>query len=168
MASKKASASSPVSARIASASAGEVSGPVAMIVLPHSFGGRPGTSPRSTVTSGWLVRRSVTAAEKASRSTARAPPAGSWCRSPISMISPPAWRISQCSRPTALFSSSSERNEFEQTSSASPSVWWASVPRVGRISCSTTGTPACAICQAASEPAMPPPTMWIGSVMGLI
>ena len=67
-----------------------------------------------------------------------------------------------------MFSWSSERNEFEQTSSASPSVWWANVPRVGRISCSTTGWPAWAICQAASEPAMPPPTMWIGSVMGLI
>ena len=36
MASKKASASSPVSARIVSASAGEVSGPVAMMTLSHS------------------------------------------------------------------------------------------------------------------------------------
>ena len=30
----------------------------------------------------------------------------------------------------------------------------------GRISCSVTGTPACASCQAASEPASPPPTTW--------
>ncbi len=30
----------------------------------------------------------------------------------------------------------------------------------GRISCRTTGTPAWAICQAASEPARPPPTTW--------
>ena len=29
--------------------------------------------------------------------------------------------------------------------------------RTGRISCSTTGTPAWAICQAASDPARPPP-----------
>ena len=33
--------------------------------------------------------------------------------------------------------------------------------RMGRISCSTTGTPRAAICQAASEPARPPPMMWI-------
>ena len=44
MASKKASASSPVSSRIASASAGEVSGPVATMTLSHSAGGRPATS----------------------------------------------------------------------------------------------------------------------------
>ena len=39
MASKKASASSPVSARIASASAGEVRGPVATMTLSQSAGG---------------------------------------------------------------------------------------------------------------------------------
>ena len=32
----------------------------------------------------------------------------------------------------------------------------------GRISCSTTGTPASATCQAASDPASPPPTIWMG------
>ena len=37
------------------------------------------------------------------------------------MTSPPAARISQCSRPTAFCSSSSDRKELEQTSSASPS-----------------------------------------------
>ena len=64
-----------------------------------------------------------------------------------------------------MFSASSERNEFEQTSSASRSVWCASVPRTGRISCSTTGTPAGASCQAASEPASPPPydMYWLGA-----
>ena len=51
-----------------------------------------------------------------------------------------------------MFSASSERKELEQTSSARPSVLCASVPRTGRISCSTTGTPAAASCQAASEP----------------
>ena len=52
MASKKASASSPVSSRIASASAGEVSGPVATMTLSQSAGGRPAISPRAIVTSG--------------------------------------------------------------------------------------------------------------------
>ena len=47
MASKKASDSSPVSLAIASASAGEVRGPVATITLSQSSGGRPATSSRS-------------------------------------------------------------------------------------------------------------------------
>ena len=47
------------------------------------------------------------------------------------MMSEPARRISSCSRPTALFAKSSERNEFEQTSSASASVLCASVCRTG-------------------------------------
>ena len=53
MASKKASDSSPLSVRIASASAGEVRGPVATITLSHSAGGRPATSSRLSSTSGW-------------------------------------------------------------------------------------------------------------------
>ena len=57
----------------------------------------------------------------------------------------------------ALVSQSSERNELEQTSSANASVLWASVIRSGRISWITAETPAAAICQAASEPARPPP-----------
>jgi hypothetical protein len=36
------------------------------------------------------------------------------------------------------------------------------VERSGRISCSTTGTPLRASCQAASDPARPPPTTWTG------
>ena len=104
MASKKARPSSPVRPRIASASAGEVRGPVATITESHSAGGRPGTSPRSMVTSGWASSVAVTSAEKRSRSTASAPPAGSELRSPAPMISPFAWRISQCRRPTALVS----------------------------------------------------------------
>ena len=36
-----------------------------------------------------------------------------------------------------------------------------SVIRTGRISCSTTWHPACAACQAASEPARPAPIMWM-------
>ena len=62
----------------------------------------------------------------------------------------------------ALPSASSERNEFEQTSSANCPVLCTAVERTGRISCSTTGTPRRAICQAASEPARPPPITWMG------
>ena len=61
----------------------------------------------------------------------------------------------------ALPSLSSVRNELEQTSSAKPSVLCASVPHAGRISCSATGMPALAICQAASDPASPPPITWM-------
>src|SRR6202166_831126 len=73
------------------------------------------------------------------------------------MISEPSRRISACNSPTALLTASSERNELEHTSSASPSVRWASVIRPGRISCRTTGMPDWATCQAASEPARPAP-----------
>src|SRR5262249_567779 len=64
---------------------------------------------------------------------------------------------SACKGPTALCSLSSERKEFEHTGSARAAVLWAAVVRSGRISCSTTGTPRAAICQAASDPASPPP-----------
>jgi len=54
--------------------------------------------------------------------TASAPPAGSLCASAVRITSEPARRISSCSRPTALLAASSERKEFEHTSSASESV----------------------------------------------
>jgi hypothetical protein len=76
MASKKASASSPVIPRMASASAGEVSGPVAMMTLSHSLGGRPATSSRTIRIEGCASSAEVTAAANPSRSTASAPPAG--------------------------------------------------------------------------------------------
>ena len=157
MASKKASSVSPVRPAMAVLRSGEVSGPVATMTLSQSLGGRPATSAREMVISGCASRRRVTSAEKASRSTASAPPAGSLVLSPAAMMTELARRISSCSRPTAFVSHSSERNELEQTSSARPSVLWASVMRWGRISCSTTGTPAEAIWKAASEPARPPP-----------
>ncbi|MGY3458821.1 hypothetical protein ACVWW5_004271 [Bradyrhizobium sp. LM3.4] len=170
IASKKASAFSSVSSRMASASGAEVRGPVATMTLLHSAGGRPATSSRAISIRGWSLSALVTAAEKPSRSTASAPPAGTWLASAARMISESRRRISACSRPTALLAASSERNELEQTSSASPSVRCASVMRVGRISCSTTGTPDLATCQAASEPARPAPMTcteldW-GPVMG--
>ncbi len=76
MASKKARLSAPVRARMASASAGEVRGPVATMTLSHSAGGRPAISPRAMVTSGWASSARDTASEKPSRSTASADPAG--------------------------------------------------------------------------------------------
>ena len=94
MASKKASSVSPVSARIASASAGEVRGPVATITDDQFWGGRPATSSRRMVTSGCASSAAVTAAEKPSRSTASAPPAGTWFASPFAMTSEPKARIS--------------------------------------------------------------------------
>ena len=51
MASKNASALSPVAARMAWASASDVSGPVAMMVAPQLSGGRPVISSRAIVTS---------------------------------------------------------------------------------------------------------------------
>ncbi len=133
------------------------------MTLSHCAGGRPATSSRRISISGSAASASVTAAANASRSTARAPPAGTLWASAQRMISESSARISRCSTPTALVSESSERNELEQTSSAQKSVLWASVARKGRISCSTTGTPARAICQAASEPASPPPITWMGA-----
>src|SRR6266851_329692 len=73
MASKKASASSPVSSWIARASGGEVRGPVAMMTESQSCGGSPAISSRRISISGWLARAWVTAVAKPSRSTARAP-----------------------------------------------------------------------------------------------
>src|SRR6202000_2317053 len=84
--------------------------------------------------------------------------AGTWLASAARMISEPSRRISACSNPTALLAASSERNEFEHTSSARPSVRWASVIRPGRISWMVTGMPDWAPSQAASEPARPAPT----------
>ena len=95
-----------------------------------------------------------------SRSTASAAPAGTRLASAARMTSEPSRRISSFSRPTAL-SSLSPRKELLQTSSASRSVLCTAVGRTGRISYSVTGTPREAACQAASEPARPPPTIVI-------
>ena len=60
---------------MAAASAGEVSGPVATMTLSHSGGGSA-ISSRTISISGCASSASVMAAEKPSRSTASAPPAG--------------------------------------------------------------------------------------------
>src|SRR6202020_3497588 len=83
------------------------------------------------------------------------------------MIEPRA-RNSRCRIPTALVEASSDRKEFEQTSSARWGVWCAAVVRVGRITCRTTETPEFAAGHAASEPARPPPMMWIGCMGALV
>jgi hypothetical protein len=128
MASKKASESSPVSFqdRLGQGGRGEGAGgdddavPVA--------GGRPATSSRTMVMSGWAASRGHGGREAVAVDGQRAAGRHLWA-SPQAMMSEPQRRISACSRPTALVSQSSERNELEQTSSARPSVLWASVPR---------------------------------------
>src|SRR5947207_1647352 len=72
IASKKASALASSRRAIAPASASEVSGPVATMPGDSS----PVTSPRTTAIAGWLVTRSCTAWENATRSTASAAPPG--------------------------------------------------------------------------------------------
>src|SRR4029077_5482719 len=77
-------------------------------------------------------------------------------------------RISRCRIPTALVEASSERKEFEQTSSARWRVRCAPLVGTDRISCRITGPPEFAACHAASEPARPPPMMWIGRMGALV
>ena len=100
---------------------------MATITWPQDASGSAGTASRRISTSGSASSAAWTAAAKPSRSTASAPPAGSLWASPARMISEPQRRISSCSSPTALWSASSERNELEQTSSASVPVLCASV-----------------------------------------
>jgi hypothetical protein len=64
--------------------------------------GRASTRSRTSSTLGWAASAAVTAAEKPSRSTARALPAGTRWASAARMISEPSARISAWSRPTAL------------------------------------------------------------------
>ena len=91
MASKKARASWPVSAAMASASFDPVSGPVAMIA---GRSGSVSTRSRLIAMLGWPSIAAVTSAAKASRSTASAEPAGTRCLSAARMISEPSARIS--------------------------------------------------------------------------
>ena len=93
MASKKASDSSPVSAadRLGQAGRGQRAGGDDHV--PQSSGGRPSISPRTTAIIG-CARAPRHRAEKPSRSTASAPPAGTWCASAARMISEPSARIS--------------------------------------------------------------------------
>ncbi len=150
-----------VSRSVASASA--VSGPVARIVRPSV--GTAFISSQTTVTLGWPCSRSVTARPKSSRSTARAPPAGTRLFSASSRISEPARRISSLMSPTAL-ARALPRREFEHTSSAKKSCCCAGVLARGFCSTSRTCTPRSASCQAHSLPASPAPTTVTVSLMG--
>ena len=138
-----------------------------MITLCH-VGGMSSISPVTISTSGCSVRAVVTASEKPTRSTASAPPAGSLCASPALRMSEPVRRISSCSTPTAL--NANHRTE-KSLSTQVPQSWLSrgrlsSLP--GAFHAARQGNRASAICQAASEPARPAPTTWMGSraVMG--
>ena len=131
----------------------EVSGPDATMTSPS---GRAVTSPSTTVMLGQPRTASVTAWEKPTRSTARAPPASTRVWSAQRRMREPQRRSSSFSRPTA-FSSWSLLRELEHTSSAKPGLWWAGVIFWGFISRRVTGIPRRANCQAASQPASPAP-----------
>ena len=114
-ASKKFSVWPPPSfSAMASASASEVSGPLAMTTFPS---GIAVTSPGIMVILGWPSTDSVTMRAKPSRSTASAPPAGTAVASAQRRIRLSSRRSSSFSRPTA-FSSPAPRRELEQHSSA--------------------------------------------------
>ncbi len=92
-------------------------------------------------------------------------PAGTRFASATASSIEPSSRSSAFSWPEAL-REPSEPRELLQTSSANPPVWCAGVISSGRISHRSTATPRRAICQAASEPAKPPPaTRTRGPVM---
>ncbi len=84
---------------MASVSPSEASGPAAMMTSPS---GMSVTSPSSTVMRGWAFIFSVTAAEKALRSTARAPPASTRWASAQAMIRLSSRRSSSFKSPTAF------------------------------------------------------------------
>ncbi len=73
---------------------------------------------RSMVISGCAASRAVTSAEKPSRSTASAPPAGNLCVSPAAITSEPRAASPRAAGRRRCSAQSSERNELEQTSSA--------------------------------------------------
>ena len=102
-------------------SASLVRGPVATTTGPW---GMSVTSSRTTVMRGsasmaWVARR-----ENSSRSTAKAPPAGTADFSAQAISKEPRRRISSFKRPAAL-STRLAFKELEQISSAKPWLWWA-------------------------------------------
>src|SRR5262245_28746820 len=140
---------------MSAASVSETSGPTASTTMPSR--GISFTSARTTSTSAREAIAPVTSRANASRSTASAAPAGTRVRRAHATISESSRAISALRSPWGV-DSSSDLRLLEQTSSARSPVRWTGVPRTGRISWRTTGTPRRAICQAASLPASPPPT----------
>ena len=96
-----------------------VSGPVATMQIWSS--GSSVISSFRIVTRGWFRSRSVTNWLNGTRSTAKAPPAGTRCVSADSMMREPRRRISSFSSPTA-FSMLAARSELLHTNSANNSV----------------------------------------------
>ena len=101
--------------------------------------------------------RSLMLRAKASRSTARALPAGTRQASAASINWLPKARISALSSPTPEVGSS-DRRELEHTSSARWSLTWAGERNRGFCSKSSTVCPERARRNAHSQPARPPPT----------
>ena len=154
IASKKDRLSMPRRAWIDSESASEVRGPVATIA---GAGGRSVISWRTILMPGSASRCAVTASANRWRSTASALPAGTLNSSATWRRRHPRIRISALRRPCGV-SWISDLKELVQTISARRSVLCAGVGRTGRISYRSTWCPRRANCQAASDPASPPPT----------
>ncbi len=120
---------------MSSARASEARGPAAMTTTSASTPGRGRvfTSSRCTVMFGSASTRSVTSFENASRSTDREPPAGTRVSYAHSTHREPNRLISSFRSPAAEATRSALK-EFEQMSSAKPSVLCAGVLFTGRIS----------------------------------
>ena len=103
--------------------------------------GRSTASSRRRVMRGSPSMAWVASRENSSRSTARAPPAGTahWAAHPSSRD--PSRRISSFKSPAALFTRAAFR-ELEQISSARSPLLWAGENRWGFISYKVTGIPA--------------------------
>ena len=139
---------------IASDNFGEVNGPVA--IMHSASSGIPWISSRRILIFGCSANARVTLQANWSLSTANAVPAGIRTSSATRMIKECNCRISSFNIPGAL-RGSFDPKEFEQTISARCSVLCAAVSSLGRISYRVTLAPALAACQAASDPARPPP-----------
>ena len=150
----------PHRARIFSARGSLVRGPVATMAGPA---GSSVTSSRRRVMRGSSSMAWVTRRENWSRSTARAPPAGTAHCSAQGTSREPRRRISSFKRPAALSTRLALR-ELEQMSSARPWLLWAGENFWGFISYNVTGMPRLASCQAASHPARPAPNTVTGSI----
>ena len=113
---------------------------------------------------GWASTKAVTRALKASRSTARAPPAATRTASAAGSRLEPIRRISSFSRPEAESSRSALRL-LEQISSAKPALLWAGEKWTGFCSYRVTCTPCPASQRAASHPARPAPMILMCNVV---
>ena len=115
------------------------------------------TSPRTISNAEYRASALPTAAENFSLSTASALPEGTLHSLAMRSSTHPIASSSALRVPDAV-SSASDFSELEHTSSASPSVECAPVIRTGRISYIFTPNPRPSSCNAASQPASPPPT----------